>query len=113
MAKIPKSVYFRYLLMNLPGLIGFGLVLILIGRWVFMPGWLFWVLFACWVAKDVVFFPFVWRSFEPTDSVVGASLIGKGAVVKTRLDPGGYVEVRGELWMAEMKNLREKKRMMS
>jgi membrane protein implicated in regulation of membrane protease activity len=101
MAKIPKSVYFRYLLMNLPGLIGFVLVLIIVGRLVYLPAWIFWVLAACWLAKDVVLFPFVWRSYEPNDSVAGASLAGKRGVVKTRLDPSGYIEVRGELWRAE------------
>jgi membrane protein implicated in regulation of membrane protease activity len=101
MGEIPKSVFLRYLLMNVPGLIGFVLVLIIVRHWVAFPGWLFWVLIGCWIAKDVVLFPFVWRAYEPNESAIGESLIGKVGIVKKRLDPFGYIQVRGELWRAE------------
>ncbi|MEZ4598283.1 MAG: NfeD family protein [Syntrophotaleaceae bacterium] len=101
MGNIPKVAYLRYLLMNLPGMIGLILVLILIGHWISLPGWMFWLILGLWIAKDFLLFPFVWRSYLPTDSTDSASLAGQKGVVKKRLDPGGYIEVRGELWRAE------------
>jgi len=105
MKPIPKSissaVYLRYLLLNLPGLVGLVLVLIIIRQWFALPGWLFWVLIACWVVKDVVLFPFVWRAYEPNELTLTGSMVGKRGIVKTPLNPAGYVQVRGELWRAE------------
>jgi membrane protein implicated in regulation of membrane protease activity len=99
--KIPRSVYFRYILMNVPGLVGAVLVLIILQWWLVLPGWLFWVLIACWLVKDAVLFPFVWRAYEPNEASLSGNMVGKCGMVKKRLAPSGYVQVRGELWRAE------------
>ncbi|MBN2429759.1 MAG: NfeD family protein [Deltaproteobacteria bacterium] len=99
--KIPHSVYPRYILMNLPGVAAFIAVLLIVGHWVVLPGWLFWVLVACWIAKEAVLFPFVWRAYEPNDASLTGALVGEYGIVKKRLAPSGYVQVRGELWRAE------------
>jgi membrane protein implicated in regulation of membrane protease activity len=99
--KIPPSVYVRYTLLNLPGLAGFILVLVLVRQWLMLPGWLFWVLIAGWIAKDVVLLPFVWRAYDWDGSDGTATLVGERGITKKRLDPSGYIQVRGELWKAE------------
>ena len=99
--KIPRSVYIRYTFMNLPGVAAFIAVLLIIRHWVELPGWLFWVLVTCWVAKEAVLFPFVWRAYEPNDASLTGALVGECGIVKKRLAPSGYVQVRGELWRAE------------
>jgi membrane protein implicated in regulation of membrane protease activity len=87
--------------MNLPGVAVFIAVLLIVQRWVEFPGWLFWVLIGCWIAKEVVLFPFVWRAYEPNEATLAGALVGECGIVKKRLAPSGYVQVRGELWRAE------------
>jgi membrane protein implicated in regulation of membrane protease activity len=99
--KIPTSVYLRYVLLNLPGLAGFTLVLILVRQWLGFPGWLFWVLIAGWILKEAVLFPAVWRAYDHRRPDGIGSLVGLCGITKKRLDPSGYIQVRGELWKAE------------
>ena len=101
LAKIPPSVYFRYVLQNLPGAVAFVVVLVVIEHWLDMPAWLFWVLVSCWIAKEVELVPFVWRAYEPNEASLAGALVGECGIVKKRLAPCGYVQVRGELWRAE------------
>jgi len=99
--KIPRSVYFRYTLQGLPGVVAFIVILVVVEHWLELPGWLFWVLVSCWIAKEVAMFPFVWRAYEPNEASLADTLIGERGIVKKRLAPSGYVQVRGELWRAE------------
>jgi membrane protein implicated in regulation of membrane protease activity len=99
--KIPLSVYHRYILLNVPGLMAFILVLILVRQWLAMSEWLFWGLIAGWVAKEAVVLPFVWRAYHRDPSKETATLVGQQGITKKRLAPSGYIQVRGELWKAE------------
>jgi membrane-bound ClpP family serine protease len=67
-----------------------------------MPAWLIWGMVGLWVVKDVVLFPFVWRSYEQDRYADANTMIGLRGIVKDRLAPSGYVEVHGELWWAEV-----------
>ena len=99
--KIPPSVYLRYTLLNLPGALGFILILILVRQGLMLPPWLFWALITGWVAKEVLLFPVVWRAYERPAADAPGALVGECGVAKKRLDPCGYIQVRGELWRAE------------
>lgn len=99
--KIPAAVYLRYTLLNLPGLAGFILVLLLVQRWLALPEWLSWVLIAGWIVKDVVLLPVVWRAYDWDASNATGTLVGERGITKRRLDRTGYIQVRGELWKAE------------
>ena len=99
--KIPPAVYLRYILMNLPELGAFILILILIRHCLTLPGWLFWVLVVGWIVKDGVLLPFVWRAYDWDGSHTTATLVGECGIAKRRLDPSGYIQVRGELWKAQ------------
>ena len=48
----------RYILLQLPGWILMLLLLMLLDRWVGLSNWLIAIVFACWVGKDVIMFPF-------------------------------------------------------
>lgn len=87
---------------QLPGLVALLLLLLFLRKWIDLPPWAVWGLLAAWIAKDVLFFPFVWRSYLPP-SGEDDRLIGESGLCKERLDPSGYVSVRGELWRAELK----------
>jgi len=67
-----------------------------------MPAWLIWGMVGLWVVKDVILFPFVWRSYDQDRLGDANSMVGLHGVAKDRLAPSGYVEVHGEMWQAEV-----------
>ncbi len=99
--QIPASVYFRYLLLNIPGFFAFILLLIVVQKWLAISDWIFWSLAACWGIKEIVLFPFVWRSYDPNRISMTGNMVGKFGIIKQRLDPYGYIQVDNELWRAE------------
>jgi membrane protein implicated in regulation of membrane protease activity len=100
--KIPRSIYLRYVLLNIPGLVAVILILIIIQRWIVLPVWLFWSAIGFWIVLDVVLFPFVWRAYDWDRPGRSQSMIGERGIAKERLAPSGYVQVHGELWRAEI-----------
>jgi membrane protein implicated in regulation of membrane protease activity len=91
----------RYVLFQLPGLAALLLLLIILERWSDLPSWIVFVSLAAWIAKDVLLFPFVWRSYIPP-SADDDRMVGEIGVCKERMDPSGYIFVRGELWKARL-----------
>ena len=98
--QIPKAIYIRYILLNIPGLAAVILILIIIQHWVVLPGWLFWSIIVFWIVKDALLFPFVWRAYDWERPGRSRSMIGECGIAKERLAPKGYVQVHGELWRA-------------
>lgn len=95
-------VLLKYSLLQLPGVALLLVILVFVQRWVDIPPWAQWCIVGLWVAKDVILFPFVWRSYawgRPEDK---NPMLGAQAVAKDRLAPSGYVQVRGEIWWAEV-----------
>ncbi len=78
------------------------LVLVVVRRWVELPSWFFWSCIACWVLKDVILFPFVWRAYDWDRAGNAHSMVGLRGEAVEQLAPTGYVRVRGELWRAEV-----------
>ena len=93
-----SQVVLKYALFQLPGLVLFFLILILVQWWTDLPSRFIWGLLILWVIKDVVLFFLVWRSYQR----VANPLIGMKGVAEEQLAPSGYVRVRGELWKAEV-----------
>ena len=93
----------RYVLLQLPGLTALLLLLVVLESWVDLPGWVLWTAPAGWIVKDIFLFPFVWRAYLPSLSE-GDRLIGETGISKERLDPSGYIFIRGELWKAELES---------
>lgn len=98
--QIPKPIYLRYILLNIPGLAAVILILIIIQHWVVLPGWLFWSIIVFWIVKDALLFPFVWRAYDWERPGPSRSMIGERGIAKERLAPAGYVQIHGELWRA-------------
>jgi membrane protein implicated in regulation of membrane protease activity len=97
-----RRILFRYALFQIPGLGVFLLILFLIGRWVALPAWIFWGSILIWVGKDILMFRFVRRAYERDRAEEIHSLIGCRGIAEERLDPSGYIRVRGELWQAKV-----------
>jgi membrane protein implicated in regulation of membrane protease activity len=96
------KVVVKYTLLQMPGLALFALLLFSVGKWLGLPHWLAWCLLGLWVAKDVVLFPFVWRSYDPDRPSLTYPMVGEEGVVIETLAPSGFVRVRGEIWNAEI-----------
>jgi membrane protein implicated in regulation of membrane protease activity len=100
--RLTLKVMLRYALIQLPGTALLVLVILLINRWwVTVPLWLGLGIVGLAIVKDLVLFPLLWRSYTGGDPDDPSSMIGRRGIVIARLDPEGYVRVRGELWRAE------------
>ena len=96
------SVIIRYGLIQLPGLVLFILIFVIIQHWVIIPGWFFWAALFAWIIKDIFLYPFVWRAYDREAEGDTARFIGSRGVAKESLAPTGYIQVHGELWRAEL-----------
>jgi membrane-bound ClpP family serine protease len=67
------------------------------------PQWVVWTIVALWVGKDAILYPFVWRSYYPSDPAALPYPMenAKGLAIE-RIDPSGLVRIWGELWRAEL-----------
>ena len=92
----------RYWLLQLPGTALLVLLLVLFRDRLEIPTWMFWSIVTIWVAKDVLLYPLVWRSYDTAYPGTAHSMEGAYGVATERIDPKGYVRVRGELWRAEL-----------
>ncbi len=92
----------RYVFFQLPGMAGLILLLLVLKSWIDLPTWALWAVLAGWIAKDVILFPFVYRSYLPPPHG-DDRLLGETGISRERLERSGYVAVRGELWRAELK----------
>ncbi len=92
----------KYWLLQVPEVALLVIILLLLQKGFGIPTWALWSVVALWIAKDAALYPFVWRSFDPEYPATSHSLDGEHGVATERLDPSGYVRVRGELWRAEL-----------
>ena len=95
------SVLARYWLLQMPGTVALVLVLLVLERLFAVPLWLLGAILAAWVVKDALLYPLLWRAYDP-DFPSAHSLIGERGVALERIDPVGYVRIRGERWRAEL-----------
>jgi len=96
-----KSAAPRYVLLQLPGIAGVALIVVLLWQAGYLPAHYAWIVMAIWVGKEIVLFPFLYRYYNPHLQSEWFSLKGRRAIAKEPLNPEGYVQVRGEIWKAE------------
>jgi membrane protein implicated in regulation of membrane protease activity len=97
-----SRVVLRYALIQLPFAALLVVVLIMVRRWVDLPIWLVGAIVVLWVIKEIVLFPFVWRSYDPERPARSGSIEGARGIAVDDLHPSGYVEIGAELWKAEV-----------
>jgi membrane-bound ClpP family serine protease len=90
----------KYFLLQLPGIVSFALILLLVRHWLEIPAYLAWALLGIWVGKDIFLFPILWRFYDPHQHPDRFRMIGRKGFALTRLNPDGYVLVKGERWQA-------------
>jgi len=62
------------------------------------PGLYAWGIVILWVVKDAILYLFLWRAYDPRPP---EPMLGLKGLAQEKIDPSGYVSVRGELWKAE------------
>jgi membrane-bound ClpP family serine protease len=98
---IPTRVYIKYGLLMIPGTAVLTLILVVAQEWIAIPVWLFCGIIGFAILKDIVMFPFVWRSYDTNHPGLSRSMIGARGIAIEPLAPTGFIDVQGELWKAE------------
>jgi membrane protein implicated in regulation of membrane protease activity len=95
-------VFGRYLVLQTPGwalaALGAGALV----RWFEVDPRIAGALFALWVIKDFVLYPFLRVAYASGDPDPAAALVGERAIAQETLAPDGYVRIGAELWRAEL-----------
>jgi membrane-bound ClpP family serine protease len=99
--KIPRRVFLRYLLLQIPGTAALAVILGLVGRGYGISPGLIVLIVVLWVLKDLAVFPFVWKSYDAERPGISGVITGVEGTVVERLSPAGRIRVRGENWKAE------------
>jgi len=95
------SASYRYWIAQVPGWLVAGAALWFLWQRLGVPGWLAGLVFAGFVVKDLVFYPFAVRTLEAPARAGWEQLIGRTATVVDLLEPVGRVRLEGETWRAE------------
>ena len=106
MKEISKQIVIKYFLLQIPGLAVVTILVIALEKIFALPGSIKFIVIPLWIVKDLVMFPFVWRSYGPSDEIL-STLVGKRGKVQKRLAPEGLVRLDNELWKAVVANEEE------
>jgi membrane protein implicated in regulation of membrane protease activity len=98
--KCSLRILLRYALLQLPAFVLLILIMVLLRKWLLLPGWIMAAIMGLWIAKDVILYPLVWRAYD-SRAGKGSPMEGLLGIAVDRLHPSGYIKVRGELWHAE------------
>ena len=96
------KTFTKYTLIQIPGWALGAFILYWFWSWSWMTYWPAIGFFLLWVAKDFIIYPFVRIGYETNTKSVVEHLVGMRGIAKEHLNPKGYVEVRAELWEAEI-----------
>lgn len=96
------STFRKYMLLQIPGWIVWGLILVGAHSWLNLPLWSGLVLLGLAVGKDFALYPYVRSAYESNVKTGAARLLGTRGQVYQALNPQGYVQINGELWRAEI-----------
>jgi membrane protein implicated in regulation of membrane protease activity len=95
-------VVLRYLAFQIPSWALLALVLGAAMAWWDLSRTLAAAIFALFVLKDAVLFPFVRVAYEPRSGGGAEALVGQRARAEEELAPEGYARIGAELWRAEL-----------
>lgn len=94
------SVLLKYMLFQLPELAVLAIILLLLETSKVLSTTTVWIVIILWIIKDAALYPFVWQAYDFGRHQETDPIIGQIGSCRERLDPSGYISVRGELWKA-------------
>jgi membrane protein implicated in regulation of membrane protease activity len=96
------TVFWRYWLLQVPGWGVLVVALVAANRYLGLSvGWAF-VVFVAWFLKDWAIYPILKNHYRFRVEAPSDRLIGRQATARQPLRPTGYVQLKGELWLAEV-----------
>jgi membrane protein implicated in regulation of membrane protease activity len=90
----------RYAAFQLPELAIVGCVLLVVRQWDWLSTGTAGLIFALWIAKDVVMFPITRSAYLPGDGGSSREILGAVGVAHDGLTEDAYVRIGPELWRA-------------
>jgi membrane protein implicated in regulation of membrane protease activity len=96
------TVFWRYWLLQVPGWGVLVVALVAANRYLGLSvGWAI-VVFVAWFLKDWAIYPILKNHYRFRVEAPSDRLIGRQATARQPLRPTGYVQLKGELWLAEV-----------
>ncbi len=99
-----NRVLAKYLLFQVPGLVGAVAVVWALVRWWELEPWIALLLLGLWIVKDLALFPVLRIGYETPAAGAESALVGASGVAQEDLRPDrvGWVRVGAELWRAQL-----------
>ena len=104
MNPLGNKTLIKYILLQIPDLALLIIALVVAAKFIIIPVWLLAAIIAVWIAKDIALYPKLRKAYEVNTPTQAGQLIGMKGTIMDKLDPEGYIKVKGELWKAEMKD---------
>lgn len=92
----------RYILFQVPGWVLAAVLLVWLWPRTGLSVWAGLAVYGLWAVKDLALYPIVRSAYEGRAATGVERLVGTRGVARQRLDASGYVQIRGELWRAEL-----------
>jgi len=91
-----KHAWVTHILASAPAWMVGAVVALVLYRIGDVPGWMAASVVVLWITTDIATFPWIRRYYtsEPAEQ----RMVGESGVALSRLSPGGFARVRGELW---------------
>ena len=96
------TAFWRYWLLQIPGWGVLAVLLFAAHRYLGLSFPWAVVIFVAWLVKDWALYPLLKNHYQFRVESPANRLLGLTATAKERLEPSGYVVLRGELWLAEL-----------
>ncbi len=98
------TVFWRYWLLQIPGLGVLVVALVAAHRYLGLSAGWGGLIFLAWFLTDWAIYPLLKDYYRFRVEPPSEGLVGRRATAREPLRPAGYVELRGELWLAEVMN---------
>jgi membrane protein implicated in regulation of membrane protease activity len=99
-----KDALKRYVLFQIPELIITLLILLIVRHFFDLSFWIILLILSASILKDIIMFPFVWKSYLVQDPQDHANIKGQICIATEDFEGQGMVRLNGELWKARSSN---------
>lgn len=97
-----KQTILRYILFQIPEILLLIIISLLVRHYYDYPLWIFWLIIAGSILKDVFLFNKTWQSYVVHNSDEFSRVIGKIGLAVKDFNQYGYINISGELWKVEV-----------
>ena len=96
------KVITRYIILQSPLTVALFILLMLSQNTRAISSKVIFVILVVSIAKDILLYPFVWKTYDPGHQKKQNPMIGLTGTAQEGFEQEGYIMVRGELWRAQV-----------